>query len=147
MDISQEYIKMCNCPEIQKNYNIPKAGDFICVGEIGIEIVLDYAYLTKEDFSEDKTINHDGDELKVYVDTDMILGFIKDEFIWLPRQDQLQEMINPKDSSNATYNALMYCKEQIDKKFMIPESMEQVLLWYLMYSKYNKTWDGDKWSS
>ena len=72
--------------------------------------------------------------------------------IWLPRQDQLQEMV---------YNGFLYSKLEMfyefAKDYVIEEahsigtiqlaltSMEQLWLAFVMKEKYNKVWDGGKW--
>jgi hypothetical protein len=67
----------------------------------------------------------------------------KDPGIWLPRQDQLQEMVGEKIENNYS----------ITKRFLrfIPgnpeSSMEQLWLAFVMKEKFNKTWDGENWVS
>jgi len=78
MDTSKQYIKMCNCPEIQGMWN-PKQCDFYwywmdCDPKTGIGAI------TFIDYDEDP------DEFKDCTE------------IWLPRQDQLQRMLQ-----NGTY--------------------------------------------
>jgi hypothetical protein len=139
VDTSSEYILMCEkAEEIQKDYSIPKAGDFIKCKN-GIEIVLDYLY--------------EGDDLKVLITTDTDIGFMRDEFIWLPRQDQLQEMVKEqaaKDFEDGIDMGLGYAADFFDwwlkgNANPFPKSMEQLWLEYLMHLKFNKTWNGKEW--
>ena len=77
--------------------------------------------------------------------------------IWLPRQDQLQEMIGD-------YNSILDYWKQItwhwwhDEDGEFPDSnldikkylskfasMEQLWLGFVMKTKYGKLWDGDNW--
>ena len=74
--------------------------------------------------------------------------------IWLPRQDQLQEMID-RSILNETSLALAKrfgkwlennsfigsCLTEIVRK----NSMEQLWLAFVMKEKYNKTWNGEDW--
>jgi hypothetical protein len=61
---------------------------------------------------------------------------------WLPRQDQLQEMIeNPLLRINELDDFLL----QQDHKFIKVSSFEQLWLMFVMKEKFNKTWDGKDW--
>ena len=68
------------------------------------------------------------------------------DVIWLPRQDQLQDMVKSEyecdydmnlDFTEFTTN--LYTHEQIGA------SMEQLWLAFVMHEKYNKKWDGEDW--
>ena len=68
--------------------------------------------------------------------------------IWLPRQDQLQEMIINPLLSNGLINQI---KDKLNN-FKIEKvvqgkiiSMEQYLLLIVMQEKYNKVWNGKDW--
>ena len=129
------YIKMCRgAREIQKNYKIPKKGDFIKTNS-GIEIVQDYRYEEEELIvCCDEPFNFDGE-------------FGMGEFVWLPRQDQLQEMINYNftiqklDSKIGAY----YKVEGIASNDFIEDTIEKGLLQLTMDMNYNKTWNGEDW--
>ena len=66
---------------------------------------------------------------------------------WLPRQDQLQKMVEDKDGCEEYwYNRLIadfniYCMKIKDPIF----SPEQLWLAFVMKEKYNKTWNGEDW--
>ncbi len=65
--------------------------------------------------------------------------------IWLPRQDQLQEMVMGKVDGIPT---LMLWVVTDFAKFCMHQkitSMEQLWLAFVMSEKYNKTWDGKQW--
>ena len=71
--------------------------------------------------------------------------------VWLPRQDQLQEMALPTLKYQDTEHLLRAFNEW-DKSEIGYEpfsryftSMEQLWLAFVMKEKYNKMWDGDKW--
>ncbi len=68
------------------------------------------------------------------------------ECFWLPRQDQLQEMITRDvcwsicDLTARFYDFLKSLEP------LIPfSSMEQLWLAFVMKERYNKTWDSDSW--
>ncbi len=108
MDTSTEYIKMCNCLEMQ-------------------------SFDIRERFEDSNS----------YYKNNNILG------IWLPRQDQLQEM-----SSFSHAERLFRFYEFLQKQFLYNEnqwnsldniSMEQLWLAFVMKEKFNKEWDGKNW--
>lgn len=71
--------------------------------------------------------------------------------IWLPRQDQLQDMIF--ESHELNYNKSMYPQIECFYNFSVsmykykypPNSMEQLWLAFVMKEKFNKTWNGTDW--
>lgn len=67
---------------------------------------------------------------------------------WLPRQDQLQEMIEDKGwfLSLLKYFTAWAGNEYTlkDKQFQL-DSMEQLWLAFIMEEKYNKKWNGKDW--
>jgi len=75
--------------------------------------------------------------------------------IWLPRQDQLQEMVfghlNQKLPAWITianfYNAINYTSKQEKSIEYYNQftSMEQLWLAFVMCELYNKTWNGKTW--
>jgi len=75
--------------------------------------------------------------------------------IWLPRQDQLQEMVDANHLDNHRYSNRMViqffpivmptCDIEECAKVKI-NSMEQLWLAFVMKEKFNKTWDGKNWS-
>jgi len=68
--------------------------------------------------------------------------------IWLPRQDQLQEIINdPFSSVGPIYDLLnkLYNFRVNDEMQGRVKSWEMFLLLYIMKTKYNKTWNGKEW--
>ncbi len=129
MDLSKEYILMCGkAEELQSEYSIPKEGDFIKCKH-GLEIALDYTYINEKLF--------------VNVDTDCFVKYSKDEFIWLPRQDQLQKMVCEGEviPCFALHNWIMDNEFNYD----LYKTEEQRWLAYVMKEKHNKTWNGKDW--
>ena len=116
MDTTKQYIDMCNkAKEIQELWK-PKEGDFYKRAKLkyGDEVVVDiYGYA-------DPKCN-----------------------IFIPRQDQLQEMLGIKDL------VLLITKFQLwifrQQAELLPKSMEQLWLAYVMKEKYNKIWNGHDW--
>jgi len=114
MDTTKEYIKMCDCPEIQ-----------VQVGE----------------YDEHNYI-HLGD--------DFGLGNLNDQ-VWLPRQDQLQEMIELVDGVNYHFQDLNrhfsdWIKRHDCRWMHCTASAEQLWLAFVMKEKYNKAWNGKEWA-
>ena len=77
----------------------------------------------------------------------------KDEFIWLPRQDQLQEMVDseryferPRSLLLSFYNFVDFFNasgtEQYSSQF---KTMEQLWLTFVIKEKYNKVWNDGGW--
>jgi len=139
MDTSEQYIKMCDCPEIQEK------------GRKKIEHK-----------SDDKVLERKAN----YIDISGHFGSAPicnpEWFIWLPRQGQIQEMI-------ATYHDKEFCwvctleglygfaqfflhqehEEELKcwkekKEYKMP-SLEQLWLAFYMHEKHRKTWDGKQW--
>jgi hypothetical protein len=70
--------------------------------------------------------------------------------VWLPRQDQLQEMVGgwALGLLDKFYNFCMWDEqfEELRDK-MTPISMEQLWLCFVMKEKYNTVWNGEEWMS
>jgi len=134
MDTSKEYIKMCEkAEEIQKfKKDNPiyqcKPGDFfkentptggIIVFQVS-DIMPNTAY----------------DDVK----------WIERKLIWLPRQDQLREMMLPDLTD--PFGVKKICKFVLDRMPTIAlciHSWEQVLLLIIMEENYHKIWKGEDW--
>ncbi len=146
MDTSETYIKMCNCPEIQDKWFI-KDGDWVG-SEHGVV-----------------SINHINEDNKYY--SSVKFQLIREDNIWLPRQDQIQEMIGTyHDDKNGRWFCWVCTMERFNRFlagfinrefeheiecFNKPRefkmaSMEQLWLAFHMSEKYKKIWDGEKWS-
>lgn len=135
MDTTEKYIKMCEkAEEIQNLIDMFQLGNFLWRGK-------EYLY-----------------EACV---CDAVPCF-KDEKVWLPRQDELQDILkathltNPYNLVSFLWNVLnedKSCPEEVSCEECIKESMywrnfktmEQLWLAFVMYEKYNKSWNGKKW--
>lgn len=58
--------------------------------------------------------------------------------IWLPRQDQLQEMVG---CTAGSWKIIL--SKLMDSEYFY--SLEQSWLAFVMKNKYNKTWNGEDW--
>ena len=104
MDTSQEYARMCNCPEIQR-------------------------------------IQH-------YSDDEFYRGFIdgKEVDTFLPRQDQLQEMLKNKPAYTCAWGQAQGFHEFHTRNlFPIDYSMEQLWLAFVMSELHSKVWRNNQW--
>jgi len=151
MDTSETYIKMCEkAEEIQR----------LCVGETG-----DFVYLTKALEGYNGWQDYEGRQVKVVGNDgeyDITFGYPYDSpyetlkadgLIWLPRQDQLQKMI---DFEPFIYNLTRllefmpkYCGSRtgwVEPHILELYSMEQVWFAFVMRELYKKTWNGHEWS-
>jgi len=145
MDTSETYIKMSErAEEIQalkreEKYNNTgkwKPGDFwTIVYNAGIISVVPHRYEVWADIP--------------YLDN-------PEDCIWLPRQDQLQEMLRRDgDDFNSWFRGHItftfsemsalpsWCSD--DGREIKFTSMEQLWLAYAMFKNYGKSWDGENW--
>jgi len=143
MDFSEKYIKMCQkAEEIQKEWK-PKVGDWVIdVWNEKRPLVIcvvrdnpDYFYLSDQ-FASDKVNIYQNHISKLY---------------WLPRQDQLQEMLKSyfADIFSIIVNFGLWCDGtyslNISKNYIKQfTTMEELWLTFLMYEKYRKIWNGKK---
>ena len=150
MDLSKEYIQMCDCPEIQDNWEL-KAGDCF-------KIIKGKYYIGEP--CEGGSEYFEGDIC--YADEQSLsYDFSNNIFLWLPRQDQLQEMLGETHSVrpislvgflHQVLNEDLTCTEEVPCNGCVEEakywrsfgSMEKLWLAFVMKEKFNKAWDG-KW--
>lgn len=129
MDLSKEFVLMCQkAVEIQKDWK-PQPYDFFwdTFGE-SIEKGWEFIVGKPDDYSE---------------------PFEKEKsYIFLPRQDQLQEILGKTiQFVNDQYFGWManwVVSNDLYLEEWYPQSTEQILLAALMKEKFNKTWDADK---
>ena len=127
------YIKMCDCPEIQK-----QATPF--------EHRLDYG--KTQDFWHDIWWT---EKIEGQLVNGKPIYNSKSKHTWLPRQDQLQEMARHHKEGwydsrevNNLYLFFDWVKENITT-IQDNASMEQLWLAFVMKEKHSKVWDGEKW--
>lgn len=126
------YHKMCNCKEIQKHRNAigtskKDIGEFKA-GKFKVMTCGDIFY------TEGKG---------VYIS----FGIADPNSVWLPRQEDLQEMVAVKDSTYANIEPFFNFAITQAIRSRPPQfrSMEQLWLAFVMKQKYNKVWNGDNW--
>jgi hypothetical protein len=126
MDRSSNYIKMCESIEAIQGQWQPEFGDFYVSMSLGLT-------------SPCQPITSDLEKKLSYLKT------IK--AVWLPRQDQLQEMVienyaMPWDLAIAFSNTLMGENASYFEKF---DSMEKLWLTFIMLEKFKRKWKDGEW--
>lgn len=157
MDISKEYIKMCEkAIEIQEGWK-PQRGDFYCYQDIicGAPVYTvesnNLRDLNKSDTMKGKycmICDYAWDSFQnIYSvgwnENDALLG----RFVFLPRQDQLLEVAFEDDGLQTVCTELEWFSKDAEygAGFTISGTMEQLLLAYVMKFNRNKTWNGEDW--
>ena len=141
MDTSEKYILMCEkAEEVQKEWE-PEAGDWTNRGIFtGCCSMLTHSSVaTMEDL---------GYEI---VDFKIVKHYYrKNDLFWLPRQDQLQEMVKydnpiPEGILDALSSATrQHMDSPMEDAFCQFNSMEQLWLAFVMHEKYQKQWDEER---
>lgn len=117
MDTSNKYVKMCEAAtEIQNMWKEHHWGDFVSYDSDSMV----HALISVKD-----TYNN------------------RNDYVWLPRQDQLQIMIEGYWYDNL--DTLVEYSNAPCHDDPPAESMEQIWLMFVMEKKYSKTWNGDEW--
>ena len=126
MDTSKEYVEMCEkAEEIQKRDF--ENGDIIFYKN-------KWGMYFKEKFYEEMVFN-DNTLIKYELNP-----------IWLPRQDQLQEIIGNIGMNRLMSKAYkMFGSLEVSNPKLKEVSMEQLWLAFVMKEKYKKTWNGKDW--
>ena len=116
MDTTKQYILMCEKAKEIQELPMKKNGNFYV------------------DFMGD---------ICVYIEKDNDWNWQKNKEIWLPRQDQLQDIL--KDTHWTIYGYLEQITKFMSDYGSIDWSWEQIWLGFLMKEKYNKIWNGTDW--
>jgi len=138
MDRTETYIKMSDCEEIQAVWHHSSMiGTYPSNKGFGLHYEMGY----------DGSFYWDGKSVAC-VDYEYETRY-KHSDVWLPRQDELKEMIEPHeilDTEKSRIASLLsrfwYWYVNTANEFT---SMEQLWLAFVMKEKYGKTWDGQKW--
>ena len=130
MDTSKQYILMCEkakeIQELHTNNNL-EAGN---------------VYVSKYYF--DYKVLNDNDIAEVYYDDGYNCGDRNYRYYcWLPRQDQLQDIL--KDTHWTVYGYFEQITKFMSDSGSMDWSWEQVWLGFAMKEKYNKIWNGTDW--
>ena len=144
MDTTKQYILMCEkaneIQELHTNNNLETGNVYVS------KYYFDYKVLNDNDIAE------------VYYDDGYNCGTRKYKYYcWLPRQDQLQEMINSKTAIKVSDffwfvvgvgridDRHMEIMEDADMDKINKFSLDQLWLMFVMKVKYNKVWNGKDW--
>ena len=123
MDTTKQYILMCEKAKEIQELPMKKNGNFYV------------------DFMGD---------IQIYMEKDNDWDWQKNKEIYLPRQDQLQEMV--KDSLDRKLTKFcvfsmnnLKATPMMDRPNIKFDTMEQLWLAFVMKKKYNKVWNGTDW--
>ena len=118
MDTIKEYIKMCyTADDIQKLWKPTQGDDYTT--NVSIEL----------------------EEYNVY----FLWGLMDKGFVWLPRQDQLQDIVKRKFGYEYAIDFGEWVGHGEECYLGNEASMEQLWLAFVMKEKYNKVWSGEDW--
>lgn len=142
MDLTDEFVDMClKAKEIQEMWK-PEEFDFIAV-----------KYKKNVHSEKDvkiKIVNHISTGVFDVEDMKLRVGDAYHWIAWIPRQDQIQDMIG--EYPHNIYNFYEHLTDPKDKNYDIDEgickkikSIEQIWLDYIMQSVFHKKWDGNDW--
>jgi hypothetical protein len=124
MDCTDAYVEMCRkAEEIQRLWS-PAEGDHF-VDELCHVSIVNPALLEhlNKSFKEGK----------------------RENYVWLLRQDQLQQMVISLFKGNC-YWMMEECYKFMKLPYPVKsESMEQIWLTFVMREKFGKVWDGASW--
>lgn len=147
--ITKNYIRMCEkAKEIQKIWK-PKVGDYaLCSYAKTVEIYI-ISKIEVEGSAKKFGIIYYINEINGLSSATVMGNILKDDFTWLPIQEQLQEMTEGRFHIWGNLNSLYMtastadrASHQVCKQI---NSMNELWLIYVMKEKYNKVWDGDNW--
>lgn len=144
MDTSKNYIKMCKkADEIRSNWK-PQLGDFF----YGVPMDMDdmdyergvYRFL----ICDDEFYNVVPDTYNVKTKQFNGIGD-DDEAVFLPRQDDLQAMIDFELPTELINNFSTWTKELDPSMKERLKTLEQLWLGYVMFANHSKIWTGKDW--
>ena len=115
-----EYIKMCDCEEIQTKYPANEL--------VGSDMLPD-----------GRILDDNGD---VFMFSPTTYG----NLIWLPGPGDLQEMVNENGILNMFHSFMEWFNSDEEYEQLPMDSMEQLWLAFVMQEKHSKTWNGKEWT-
>ena len=130
MDTSKEYIKMCE--EAREIQEITKDS----CGQYSQFIFI------KQDLTIHKAVMVTYEEAEV-VKRNNPQNYIK--FVWLPRQDQLVELIKYPFGISRIFIEFTIALREDTTLSIYGDTIEKLFLMYLMKKDYNKKWNGETW--
>lgn len=149
MDTSKENIKMLEkAKEIQKLRRLGNRqwGDFYCF-KLSQKSKREW-YANGKHLPEDTIIimANEWHSADIGMKQEPTLSFPDRDYIWLPRQDQLQEMVREEEWGCDWTDHLLDDFENWRREYGIQNwTMEQLWLAFVMKKKYNKTWSESDW--
>lgn len=139
MDTSAQYIEMCSkATEIQ--------GRQWLIGDIAVDLWSDGS--PTRPCVVVALADEDGFILARSSDDRAKLEILAVKAIWLPRQDDLQEMVADWGWRGPLAQMIMldrWLTETEENPNVSRDSWEQVWLQFVLAKKYGKTWDGREW--
>jgi len=145
MDTSEQYIKMCDCPEIQEQYKRAEV-------DWGLWRLNTRRSRGCEEPDTVMCIGYGGDsgvEGTVVTRGDNAASWSL--AAWLPTQNQLQEMVATKPNGDARRPYAIYRLFHLwitNRACVVYDwSLEQMWLACVMHELHNKTWNGEEWIS
>jgi len=147
VDTSKEYIKMSDCQEIQEWWK-PKLSDVWINGDTyGVTwIKPSVCWIWYEEWPHKDDENEEESICRI----SEYIAFAKKTGIWLPRQDQSQELL-PKRTTwfENLYRFYEWMITNDPSRFSSPctifSSIEQLWLAFVMWELHQKRWDGNEW--
>ena len=139
MDTSKEYIKMCEKAKEIQNLWKPRTGDvFAHIHPEKLRIVERNPIY---EAGVGHTLAEKGDIIPLAIN----FTNRQSNYIWLPRQDQLQEIVSSNvdkllDAFSIWEEGTGFIRERDNFT-----SMEQLWLAFIMEEKYKKIWNGKSW--
>lgn len=133
MDKSEIYIKMCDCPEIQKKKIEPRFPPIL------------RSRLDKNISIFVNTCAESG------IQSDLKGSFWFKARKWIPRQDEIQEMVQKFMAEEKSWKGVWALEQFFHNWFLdnakidIGTTMEQLWLAFYMHKEHGKIWDGEKW--
>jgi len=136
MDTSEQYIKMCDCEEVQGPWK-PGRGDWM------------YKHIDHLPKDDPRFYHFDYGTHPILEDGEICAAhhvrMYKDTSVFLPRQDQIQEWMNYCFWDVMLENFIeFYDGGYVSEIGFL--SMEQFWLAFYMYEKHGKVWNGEEWA-
>ena len=147
MDATNRYAMMCQQAEEIQHLWSPKQCDFI-INHEDLEEGLSFCR-SAESIVQVVNMYYEEKDSEQYQQE---CEDLKEQALWLPRQDQLQKIIEPDNARVYSLTSIVMERQYHDytKNAMgiAPElfySMEQLWLAYIMKEKFHKVWNEEEW--
>ena len=141
MDITKIYVDRCEKSfELQGLWK-PEMGDWFHAEHTDWQIgQAGFAY--EGEYDEVPRLMYDGRPIPYLIAELSAEGWLHEKLIWLPRQDQLQEMV--KDTCDVVFCVANAVNDGVFRGQDLI-TLEQLWLAFVMREKYNKQWKDDTW--